>query len=221
MAAARSILTSLMSVVMSRAFVRVFMKSKMRSGPCEALDRAKRPMLSDKDAIESEFHYALSAVRISKSIVIIPGYGMALAQAQFQVVRLARQLEELGKNVRVAIHPRAGRMPSHMTMLLAEAGMDYGKLVNMATINPEFSRTDLAVIVGASDVVNPSAIMQEGKPMSRMPILMAHKADLVVVCNKDGRPGYSGVKNLLYDMPRTITLFGDAKETLGRLLEWI
>jgi len=113
----------------------------------------------------------------------------------------------------------AGRMPGHMNVLLAEADVDYEKLVEMEAINPEFPGTDLAFVVGACDVVNPAAILQEGTPISGMPILMAHEAGVVVVCNMDANPGYSGVKNPLYEMPKTITLFGDAKETLSRFLE--
>jgi NAD(P) transhydrogenase subunit beta len=143
---------------------------------------------------------------------------MALAQAQFQVGRLARRLEELGKSVKFAIHPVAGRMPGHMNVLLAEAEVDYEKLVEMEEINPEFPATDLALVVGACDVVNPAAIKQEGTPISGMPILMAHEAKVVVVCNMDEKPGYSGVNNPLYKMAKTITLFGDAKESLNRLL---
>ena len=220
-AASGSILTHVMCLAMNRGLTRVFMGSvaKQRTAPREVLNMDNRPLTPHTGDGENGFEYALSAARISKTIVIIPGYGMALAQAQFQLVRLAHRLEELGKKVKFAIHPVAGRMPGHMNVLLAEAEVDYEKLVEMEAINPEFPSTDLALIVGACDVVNPAAISQEGTPISGMPILMAHEARVVVVCNMDGKPGYSGVKNPLYDMAKTITLFGDAKETLSRLLE--
>jgi len=210
-----------MCLAMNRGLIKVFMGSlsKQRTVPKEILNAEDRPILTDMGNGGERFEYALSAARISEKIVIIPGYGMALAQAQFQVVRLAHRLEELGKKVKFAIHPVAGRMPGHMNVLLAEAEVDYENLVEMEAINSEFPSTDLALIVGACDVVNPAAVSQEGTPISGMPILMAHEAKLVVVCNMDGKPGYSGVKNPLYDMAKTITLFGDAKETLARLLE--
>jgi len=210
-----------MCMAMNRGLTKVFMGSvsATKQGLKEVPDAENRPAPSETGHSGDGFEYALSAARIAKNVVIIPGYGMALAQAQFQVVRLASRLEELGKTVKFAIHPVAGRMPGHMNVLLAEAEVDYEKLVEMEAINPEFPGTDLALVVGACDVVNPAALLQEGTPISGMPILMAHEAGVVVVCNMDANPGYSGVKNPLYEMPKTITLFGDAKETLSRFLE--
>ena len=219
-AASGSILTHVMCVAMNRGLTKVFMGSvsKQRTEGREVPTVEKSLIPSETADGGNGFEYALSAARIAKNVVIIPGYGMALAQAQFQVVRLARRLEELGKNVKFAIHPVAGRMPGHMNVLLAEADVDYEKLVEMEEINPEFPATDLVLVVGACDVVNPAAIAQEGTPISGMPILMAHEAKVVVVCNMDEKPGYSGVNNPLYGMAKTITLFGDAKESLNRLL---
>jgi len=162
---------------------------------------------------------AIEALKDARSIIVIPGYGMALAQAQFEVVQLACRLEELGKQVRFAIHPVAGRMPGHMHVLLAEAQVDYAKLFEIDRINPEFRETDVALIVGACDVVNPAAIHVPGTPISGMPILMAHEARQVVVCNLDERPGYSGVENPLYRAPGTIFLAGDAKGNVQALLD--
>jgi NAD(P) transhydrogenase subunit beta len=220
-AASGSILTHVMCAAMNRGLTKVFMgsmskqRTEVREGP--TVEKNPIPSVGTSDG-GNGFEYAISAARIAKNVVIIPGYGMALAQAQFQVVRLARRLEELGKSVKFAIHPVAGRMPGHMNVLLAEAEVDYEKLVEMEEINPEFPATDLALIVGACDVVNPAAIAQQGTPISGMPILMAHEADVVVVCNMDAKPGYSGVNNPLYEMAKTITLFGDAKDSLSRLL---
>jgi NAD(P) transhydrogenase subunit beta len=151
--------------------------------------------------------------------IVVPGYGMAAAQAQSELVSLTRRLEEKGAEVSYAIHPVAGRMPGHMNVLLAEAEVPYDRLVEMDEINPRFKDADLALVVGACDVVNPAAIVQEGTPISGMPILRAMDAKNVVVCNYDEKPGYSGVDNPLYDEPTSILLWGDAKETLRALNE--
>ena len=150
-------------------------------------------------------------------IIIIPGYGMAVAQAQMAVRQLVDALEQRGKEVKIAIHPVAGRMPGHMNVLLAEAGIDYEKLLDMDTVNPQFASADLAIIVGACDVVNPSANSVEGTPISGMPVLNAEKAKHVIVCNLDDSPGYSGVENILYQQPHVITLWGDAAQTVPGL----
>ncbi len=150
-------------------------------------------------------------------VIIVPGYGMAVAQAQMAVRQLVDALEEQGKEVKFAIHPVAGRMPGHMNVLLAEAGIDYEKLMDIDTINPQFIHADLVIIVGACDVVNPAANAAEGTPISGMPILDAEKAKNIIVCNLDEKPGYSGVDNLLYELPHVITLWGDAAQTIPRL----
>jgi NAD(P) transhydrogenase subunit beta len=162
---------------------------------------------------------AITALKESGNIVIIPGYGMALAQAQFNVAKLSQRLCEMGKTVRFAIHPVAGRMPGHMHVVLAEAEIDYSLLYEMDVINAEFKTTDLALVVGACDVVNPAAMAIEGTPLSGMPILMAQDAKKIIVCNLDEKPGYSGVENLLYQNPKTILLFGDAHKTTSALIE--
>ena len=144
---------------------------------------------------------------------------MALAQAQFKVVELSSILESMGAEVKFAIHPVAGRMPGHMNVLLAEAEVDYEKLFEMDEINPKFPQTDAVLIFGACDVVNPSAIETEGTPISGMPILMAHEAKEVIVCNFDAKPGYSGVENTLYENPKTIMLLDDAAATANDLID--
>jgi NAD(P) transhydrogenase subunit beta len=121
--------------------------------------------------------------------------------------------------VKYAIHPVAGRMPGHMNVLLAEADIDYDNLYDLDTINPEFSSTDAALIVGACDVVNPAANLADNSPISGMPILNAHEARQVIICNLDTRPGYSGVDNPLYRQPGVILLLGNAKDSLAKLLE--
>ena len=165
------------------------------------------------------FQEAILAARDAQRVIIIPGYGMALADAQHEVVALADKLAAMGKDVKFAMHPVAGRMPGHMHVLLAEAEADYEKMVPLEVVNPQFRDADLVLIVGACDVVNPAATTRSGTPISGMPILKAHEARRVVVCNLDRKPGYSGVENPLYDMPGTILLFGDAKESLRRIIE--
>ena len=153
----------------------------------------------------------------ARSVIVIPGYGMAVAHAQFEVVRLTKLLETLGKTVRFAIHPVAGRMPGHMNVLLAEADIDYDNLVEIEEANLVLPETDLALVVGACDVVNPAALQVSDTPLSGMPILNAHEARATVVCNLDERPGYSGVENPLYRSERTLLMLGDALQTMEEL----
>lgn len=150
-------------------------------------------------------------------IIVVPGYGMAVAQAQLAVKQLVDNLEEQGKEVKFAIHPVAGRMPGHMNVLLAEAGVDYDKLLDIDTVNPQFAHADLVIVVGACDVINPAANAAEGTPISGMPILDAEKAKNIIICNMDENPGYSGVENLLYNKANVLTIWGDAAETIPRL----
>ena len=155
----------------------------------------------------------------AKKVIIVPGYGMALAQAQQKVKQLADTFEAKGAEVDFAIHPVAGRMPGHMNVLLAEANVDYEKLLEMDTVNPMFPNTDLVVVIGANDVVNPAAMEAEGTPIYGMPILRADEAKAVVVCNFDDKPGYAGVDNPLYTMDKTIMMLGDAAETVDELIK--
>lgn len=156
----------------------------------------------------------LDAVRKAKRVIIIPGYGMALAQAQFKVRSLVETLEANNAEVKLAIHPVAGRMPGHMNVLLAEADVPYDKLFEMDEINPEFENADVAIIVGANDVVNPAARSAEGTPIYGMPILKAHEARNVIIFNLDTQPGYAGVDNPLYTQDNATLLLGNAAETL-------
>jgi len=226
-AASGSILTHIMCKAMNRSLINVFVGIQQKSAtslkqmPPE-LVKTKPPEILAASEIpkeEDRILRAVTALRNSQRIVIIPGYGMALAKAQFKVVEMTSRLENMDKDVKFAIHPVAGRMPGHMNVLLAEADVDYDKLVELDEINSEFKETDLVVVIGACDVVNPEAIDSTDTPISGMPILLAHEARSVVVCNLDEKPGYSGVENPLYDMPKTIKLFGDAKSTVTRLIE--
>jgi NAD(P) transhydrogenase subunit beta len=151
-------------------------------------------------------------------VVFVPGYGLAVAQAQHDVRQLADLLEEKGVEVSYAIHPVAGRMPGHMNVLLAEANVPYPQLKEMDEANPEFSRTDVALIVGANDVVNPDARNNEGSPIYGMPILNVDQANAVVVLKRSMNPGFAGIENPLFYNPKTVMLFGDAKDSITHLI---
>lgn len=217
-AASGSILTHVMCRAMNRNLFRVFggrgtaaASSAPGAGPVAEVDPAPGGEPVDPVALAGDLLHAANRV------IIIPGYGMALAEASDEVVQLGERLTEMGKEVIFAIHPVAGRMPGHMHVLLAEAEVDYGRLRELKDVNGLFPETDVALIVGACDVVNPAAIDVPNTPISGMPILRAHEARRVIVCNLDERPGYSGVVNPLYRDPKTIGLLGDAKTTVSAL----
>jgi len=154
----------------------------------------------------------------AKLVVVAPGYGLAVAQAQHEVRELADMLEKRGVEVKYAIHPVAGRMPGHMNVLLAEANVPYDKLYDMDQINPEFPRTDVVLVIGANDVVNPAARHDASSPIFGMPILDVDKAQNVVVLKRSMRPGFAGIDNELFYEPRTRMLFGDAKDSMKKLI---
>ena len=154
----------------------------------------------------------------AESVIFVPGYGLAVAQAQHIVRELAELLQKRGANVKYAIHPVAGRMPGHMNVLLAEADVPYEELVEMEVINPEFRNTDVAVVVGANDVVNPAATNDKSSPIYGMPILEVHHAGTVMVIKRSLSPGFAGIKNGLFEYDNTLMLFGDAKKMLQELV---
>jgi len=160
------------------------------------------------------------AVQLSfaRKVVIVPGYGMAVAQAQHDVRQLAELLEEKGVDVQYAIHPVAGRMPGHMNVLLAEANVPYDALKEMDEINPEFPQTDVALVIGANDVTNPAARHDTSSPIYGMPILDVDKAASVIVMKRSMNPGFAGIDNELYLEPQTTMLFGDAKDSVVKLI---
>ena len=151
-------------------------------------------------------------------VIIVPGYGMAAAQAQHKVRELADLLERRGTEVKFAIHPVAGRMPGHMNVLLAEANVPYDHLVELEDINPEFARCDVAIVIGANDVVNPAARHDTASPIYGMPIMNVDEARAVVVIKRSMRAGFSGIENELFYLPQTMMLFGDAKTAAGELV---
>ena len=152
------------------------------------------------------------------SVIITPGYGMAVAQAQYGVADLTRKLRDRGVDVRFGIHPVAGRLPGHMNVLLAEADVPYEQLKEMDDINPEFPRTDVALVIGANDVVNPAARTDPGSPIYGMPILNVDQAQNVIVLKRGMGTGFAGIENELFYHPRTSMLFGDAKASLSKLV---
>jgi NAD(P) transhydrogenase subunit beta len=151
-------------------------------------------------------------------VVVVPGYGLAVAQAQHDLRQLADLLEEKGVDVSYAIHPVAGRMPGHMNVLLAEANVPYPQLKEMDEINPEFPQTDVALVIGANDVVNLDARNNPGSPIYGMPILNVDQAGAVVVLKRSMNPGFAGIDNPLFENPKTVMLFGDAKDSVDRLI---
>jgi NAD(P) transhydrogenase subunit beta len=153
----------------------------------------------------------------ARSVIIVPGYGMAVARAQQGVSELAKLLMKRGIDVKYAIHPVAGRMPGHMNVLLAEANVPYDQLCEMEQINPYFAEADLALVVGANDVTNPAAKNNRNSPLYGMPILEVERAKSIVVLKRSLRPGFAGVDNELYYNPKCMMLFGDAKESLTKL----
>jgi NAD(P) transhydrogenase subunit beta len=179
------------------------------SGPTAG---AERPVLS---IMPDEVPALLES---SRSVIIVPGYGMAVAQAQHAVADLANLLLKRGMDVKYAIHPVAGRMPGHMNVLLAEANVPYDRLFEMERINPYFAEADLVLVVGANDVTNPAAKHDKTSPLYGMPILEVENARAIIVLKRSMRPGFAGVENELYYNPKCMMLFGDAKDSLTKLL---
>ncbi len=159
--------------------------------------------------------------REAKKIIIVPGYGMAAAQAQHVVGEFASLIKSNGASIKFAIHPVAGRMPGHMNVLLAEAGIPYTDLIEMEEINPEFEEADVALVIGANDITNPAARHNQSSPIFGMPILDVDKAKTIIVCKRSMAPGFAGIDNELYLDKKTRMLFGDAKDSISKVLSGI
>jgi len=208
------LLTFLMCAAMNRSLWNVLIG---------AVGSTSSSVIASKDKTIKETNLTDTAILLnySKKVIIVPGYGMAVAQAQFAAHELEELLESRGVEVVYAIHPVAGRMPGHMNVLLAEAQVPYEKLKEMEEINPEFEKADCAIILGANDVVNPAAVHEPSSPLYGMPILEAYKAKRVIIIKRSMRAGYAGVDNPLFYYDNAYMLFGDAKEVLTKLIQEI
>jgi NAD(P) transhydrogenase subunit beta len=153
----------------------------------------------------------------SQSVIVVPGYGMAVSQAQHALHELSTKLESLGCKVSYAVHPVAGRMPGHMNVLLAEANVSYEQIFDLDDINDEFVRTDCVLVVGANDVVNPAAKTNPASPIYGMPVFNVEQARAVIVLKRSHNPGFSGLENELFAQPNTMMVLGDAKKTIKEL----
>jgi H+-translocating NAD(P) transhydrogenase subunit beta len=211
--ASGTLLTLLMGRAMNRSITNVLFGAfgQIQSGTGTALDDGRSARSTTAEDVAIMLSYA-------RRVVIVPGYGLAVAQAQHDVRVLADLLEDKGVDVRYAIHPVAGRMPGHMNVLLAEANVPYDRLFEMEEINPEMPQTDVAVVIGANDVVNPAARSDPASPIYGMPIIDVDKATNVVVIKRSLAPGFAGIDNPLFYDARTSMLFGDAKQALEHLL---
>ncbi|WP_369250433.1 NAD(P)(+) transhydrogenase (Re/Si-specific) subunit beta [Streptomyces sp. R41] len=213
--ASGSILTNLMAKAMNRSIPSIiaggFGGGAAAGGPGTGpVDQTVRRTSAADAAIQMAY---------ASQVVIVPGYGMAVAQAQHAVREMAKHLEERGIEVKHAIHPVAGRMPGHMNVLLAEADVPYEQLKEMDDINGEFSRTEVALVIGANDVTNPAARSNPGSPIYGMPILNVDEAHSIIVLKRSMSPGFAGIDNELYYDPKTTMLFGDAKTSVAEITE--
>jgi NAD(P) transhydrogenase subunit beta len=206
------ILSIIMSKAMNRSFTNVLFGAFGQVQVSAAAGQEAKPVRS---ATPEEAAAILSA---ANKVVIVPGYGMAVAQAQHKVRELYDMLTKKGVEVRFAIHPVAGRMPGHMNVLLAEADIPYDRLIEMDEINGDFPQTDVALVIGANDVTNPAARTDQSSPIFGMPILDVDKAHTVMVIKRSMSPGFAGIDNPLYYLDNTLMLFGDAKQFVGGIV---
>jgi H+-translocating NAD(P) transhydrogenase subunit beta len=206
------ILSVIMSKAMNRSFTNVLFGAFGQVQAAAAGEQEAKPVRS---ATAEEAAAILAA---ANKVVIVPGYGMAVAQAQHKVRELYDMLSKKGVEVRFAIHPVAGRMPGHMNVLLAEADIPYDRLIEMDEINGDFPQTDVALVIGANDVTNPAARSDASSPIYGMPILDVDKAHTVMVIKRSMSPGFAGIDNPLYYLPNTLMLFGDAKQFVGAIV---
>jgi NAD(P) transhydrogenase subunit beta len=208
-----SLLTLLMCRAMNRSLTNVIFGAfgQIQAGPAAATAEGLTVRATTPEDVAIMLAYA-------HKVIIVPGYGLAVAQAQQDVRQLADLLEKRGVNVEYAIHPVAGRMPGHMNVLLAEANVPYTQLKEMDVVNPEFPQTDVSLVIGANDVVNPAARSDPSSPIYGMPILDVDKSKAVVVLKRTMNPGFAGIENHLFYEPETSMLFGDAKDSVTKLI---
>jgi NAD(P) transhydrogenase subunit beta len=206
-----------LSILMSRAMNRSF--ANVLFGAVGSVSAKTQAEVEAKTVIRYTPQDAVQILEDARSVIIVPGYGMAVAQAQHVVQELAVQLMDRGIQVRYGIHPVAGRMPGHMNVLLAEAQVPYDLLLEMDQINDDFQTTDVAVVVGANDVVNPAARYKKDSPLYGMPILNADKARTIIVLKRTLKPGFAGEDNEIFYDKKTMMVFGDAKTTLTAMVQ--
>jgi NAD(P) transhydrogenase subunit beta len=212
-AASGFILSVIMCKAMNRSFLNVLF------GAFGQVQEGASAKMSTKPVHSASAEDAAAIMSGARKIIIVPGYGMAVAQAQHKLRELTDALTKRGVEVRFAIHPVAGRMPGHMNVLLAEADIPYDKMHEMEEINPDFAEADVALVIGANDVVNPAARHDTLSPIFGMPILDVDKAQTVMVIKRSMSPGFAGIDNELYYMDRTLMLFGDAKSFVADIVK--
>ena len=208
------ILTRIMTKAMNRSLMNV-----MLGGFGAESSDSSNQTTEDRPVTSVSSEDAAMILAYSESIIFVPGYGLAVAQAQHQINELASLLKDRDISVKYAIHPVAGRMPGHMNVLLAEANVPYDELKDLDEINSEFDRTDVAIVVGANDVTNPSARSDKDSPIYGMPILNVDKAKTVIVLKRSMASGFSGVQNDLFFLEKTNMLFGDAKDSIEGMIK--
>jgi NAD(P) transhydrogenase subunit beta len=216
--ASGTFLTILMGRAMNRSILNVLFGAFGQLAPTGAVAAAGSADGQVRSASAEDVAVMLA---YAHKVVFVPGYGMAVAQAQHDVHRLAEMLESRGVDVSFAIHPVAGRMPGHMNVLLAEANVPYPQLLEMDDANPGFSHTDVVLVIGANDVVNPDARSNAGSPIYGMPILNVDEAQQVVVLKRSMNPGFAGIENPLFLNPKTVMLFGDAKDSIEKVASFV
>jgi NAD(P) transhydrogenase subunit beta len=212
--ASGSILTNLMAKAMNRSIPAIVAGGFGGGGVAVGSSE-----LGDKTVRETNAADAAVQMAYGNEVIVVPGYGMAVAQAQHTVRDMAKLLEDKGVEVKYAIHPVAGRMPGHMNVLLAEADVPYEQLKEMDEINDEFARADVALVIGANDVTNPAARNDPNSPIHGMPILNVDRSKSVIVLKRSMSPGFAGIENELYYSPNTAMLFGDAKSSVESVIE--
>ena len=205
----------ILSIIMCRAMNRSF--TNVLFGAFGQVQAAAAT--GEKKTVKSETAEGRRVLEKAERVVVIPGYGMAVAQAQHRVKELYEQLTKRGVDVKFAIHPVAGRMPGHMNVLLAEAEIPYDRLVEMDDINPDMPQVDVALVIGANDVVNPAARHDKASPIFGMPIIDADKARPCFAIKRSMNPGFAGIENELYSADHTYMLFGDAKAVIGDVVK--
>jgi NAD(P) transhydrogenase subunit beta len=207
----------ILSVIMCKAMNRSF--TNVMFGAFGQVQASAAGVKEERVVRSATPEEAASILAAANKVVVVPGYGMAVAQAQHKVRELYDLLSKKGVDVRFAIHPVAGRMPGHMNVLLAEADIPYDRLVEMDEINGDFPQTDVALIIGANDVTNPAARTDQSSPIFGMPILDVDKAHTVMVIKRSMNPGFAGIDNPLYYLDQTLMLFGDAKQFVGSIVK--